>query len=349
MVDRPPELDGLDSLGMVDSTLALADQIEAAVVSTGEIAGLPEHDDIENVVLLGAGDAGVVAQCVAAVAGPFGSVPCVVVEDYSAPTFVSESTLCIALSRSGETEETVEAAETAAVAGARMVIVGGAGRLGALGHSWHVPVIDIDPSLPTERNAFGALAVPAILALEQTGLWPGATEWISSGVDQLRRRSLELAKADSPAAKVARTIGRTLPIVYGAGPIGAAAARRWKAQLNKNAKIPAFYGRLPEITHDEIAGWGLHGDVTRQVFTVVQLRHEHEHPQVMRRYEAMRELVDEVVHEIVDVDAQGDGSLAQLLDLIYFGDLVSLHIAANENTDPGPVPAVEQVKAEVTA
>jgi glucose/mannose-6-phosphate isomerase len=348
MVARPPELDGLDTLGVVGPTLALADQIETAAEGVGEIAGLPAHEDIEQVVLLGAGDAGVAAEFVASVGDPFGSVPCIVVEGYSAPTFVSEATLCIALSRSGETEETLEAAEAAAIAGARMVVIGGGGRLVELGRSWQAPVIEIDPALPTERAALGALAIPPMLVLEQTGLWPGASDWIARTVEQLRRREAELSKPDSAAATLARTIGRTMPIIYGAGDIGGAAARRWKSQCNKHAKIPAFAGRLPELTHDEIAGWGQHGDVTRQIFTVVQLRHEDEHPQVMRRYELMRDLVDEVVHEIVDVEAEGDGSVAQMFDLAYFGDVVSLHLAMNEGTDPGPVPAVARVETELT-
>ena len=48
--------------------------------------------------------------------------------------------------------------------------------------------------------------------------------------------------------------------------------------MNENAKAPAFVAALPEMCHNEIAGWGQHGDVTRQVFTLVELRHDEEHP-----------------------------------------------------------------------
>ena len=37
--------------------------------------------------------------------------------------------------------------------------------------------------------------------------------------------------------------------------IGAAAAYRWKCQLNENAKVPAFAAELPEAGHNEIVGW----------------------------------------------------------------------------------------------
>ena len=61
-----------------------------------------------------------------------------------------------------------------------------------------------------------------------------------------------------------------------------------------------------------MCGWGQHGDVTRQVFTLVDLRHDYEHPQELRRFDLVRELLDEVVHDVVEVRAEGEGPLAQL-------------------------------------
>jgi glucose/mannose-6-phosphate isomerase len=52
---------------------------------------------------------------------------------------------------------------------------------------------------------------------------------------------------------------------------------------------------------------------------------------------------------IDEVVAEGDGPLAQLLDLALFGDFVSLHRAAQEGLDPGPVPALDDLKAALAA
>jgi glucose/mannose-6-phosphate isomerase len=81
------------------------------------------------------------------------------------------------------------------------------------------------------------------------------------------------------------------------------------------------------------------------VFTLVELRHDHEHPQVMRRFDLVRDLVDEVVAGIEEVRAEGEGALAQLFDLMLFGDFVSLHLAYEAGVDPGPVPVLEDLKA----
>ena len=34
-------------------------------------------------------------------------------------------------------------------------------------------------------------------------------------------------------------------------------ARRWKAEINENAKLPAFFSELPEANHNELCGWGV--------------------------------------------------------------------------------------------
>jgi glucose/mannose-6-phosphate isomerase len=180
------------------------------------------------------------------------------------------------------------------------------------------------------------------------GLFPGASGWVDAAVTQLSLRRDQLVQPDNRARSVARTIGRTIPLVVGGGPLGAVAARRWKAQVNENAKAPAFASEIPELCHNEICGWGQNGDMTRQVFTLVELRHDEEHPQESRRFELVRDLLAEVVHEVVEVRAEGEGPLAQLFDLTLFGDYVSLHMAAQENIDPGPIPVLDDLKRALT-
>ena len=64
----------------------------------------------------------------------------------------------------------------------------------------------------------------------------------------------------------------------------------------------------------------------------------------MHRFELTYRLLDEVVAGIEEVQAEGEGELAQLLDLILVGDVTSLHLAFQEGIDPGPIPAQDQIK-----
>ncbi|MEJ7764880.1 MAG: SIS domain-containing protein, partial [Acidimicrobiales bacterium] len=120
-------------------------------------------------------------------------------------------------------------------------------------------------------------------------------------------------------------------------------AHRFKSQVNANAKSPAFHAIHPDLAYDELLGWGQHGDVTRQLLTMVNFRHSEEHPQVARRFDLVGDHVGEVVAGIEEVRAEGEGDLAQLLDLVFQGDVCSLHLADQEGLDPGPTPAVDDL------
>jgi len=333
-----------DSQGMLTATLALPEQVAAAADRSKGLAGLPLIDDVNAVVVLGMGGSGVAGDIVASVAGPFMPVPVVVAKSYELPAFVGEGTLVFAVSFSGDTEETVEATSEAAVQGAKVVIVSGGGELTRLGEAWGAPMVAVPDDIPQPRAGVGALAVPPLIVLEEIGLFPGARRWVDEAVRGLVARRDQLTGDDSLVSDLVRQIGRTIPLIYGGGTLGAVAAQRWKTQMNENAKIPAFWNAQPELCHNEVAGWGQHGDLTRQAITLVALRHDFEHPQVMRRFELVFQLVDEVVAGIAQIQARGEGQLAQLLDLILIGDLTSLQLALNEGIDPGPVPALDEIK-----
>ena len=338
------ETQALDSQGMLAATLALPEQVAAAADRSMGLSGLPLIDDVTSVVVLGMGGSGIAGDLVAAVAGPFMPVPVVVAKSYELPAFVGEGTLVFAVSFSGDTEETVEATSEAAVQGAKVVIVSGGGELTRLGSAWGSPMVSVPDDIPQPRAGVGALSIPPLLALEQIGLFPGARRWVDEAVRGLVARRDQLTNDESIVDGLARQIGRTIPLIYGGGAVGAVAAQRWKTQMNENAKIPAFWNAQPELSHNEVAGWGQHGDLTRQAITLVALRHDFEHPQVMRRFELVFQVVDEVVANIVQIQARGEGQLAQLLDLILIGDLTSLRLALNEGIDPGPVPALDDIK-----
>ena len=336
----------LDSLGMYAATRALPAQMVAAA-DVARAADIGSVREIDNVVILGMGGSGVAGDVCAAIASPTCRVPLTTVAGYVPPAFVGPRTLVIAVSVSGNTEEVVEATSAALAAGAPVVGVTAGGTLGGLLSEASAPVVTVDASIPMPRAAVGAVAIPTLVVLGRSGLIDGVDTMIDQAVAQVQRRVKTLDDSGD-AEQLARQIGRTLPIIYGGGAIGGVAARRWKNQFNENAKVPAFANELPELTHNEICGWGQHGDLTRQIFSIVMLRHDHEHAQVARRFGIVDELVDEVVAGIHTVTAEGDGALAQLFDLMYYGDLVTLHLASREGLDPGPVPVLIDIKERLS-
>ncbi|MCY3632575.1 MAG: SIS domain-containing protein [bacterium] len=329
--------DRMDTLGMWPAVNRMPEQMLDALERSMELSGLPDRTEITNVLVLGMGPGGFAGDLLAVTAGPFMPLPIVVVKSYQPPSYVDEQTLVFALSASGDTPEIVQAAAQAAEAGGQVVAVTGGGQLAKMANAWGAPLVEVDPMLYPPRAGLSVLTVAPMIILGQMGLFPGAAQWVRHAVDQVRRRRDTVRE---PAAALARQLAGTVPLVYGGGGLGAAAARHWKNMINTSAKAPAFSAGVPDLLHNEIAGWGQHGDLTRQVFSLVLLRHDHEHPEVMRGLDVLIDLMDEVVGAVHTVEAAGEGPVAQIFDLMYQGSITALELAAVVGLDPGPVPAI---------
>ena len=50
---------------------------------------------------------------------------------------------------------------------------------------------------------------------------------------------------------------------------------------------------------------------------------------------------------MVEVETEGETRVERLLWAVMLGDLVSLHLAAHNGVDPGPVEVIERLKDEL--
>ncbi len=298
--------------------------------------------------MLGMGGSGMAGDVLPVVAGPFMSVPVVVHKGYGLPNFIDEHTLVFAVSFSGDTEETVEAATEAAAAGARLVVVTARRAPRARWPtSWACPWVPDrrrHPHAPRRHRCGGHPAARRPRAASACS--PGASAWIDAAVDQLRRRRDQLVADGNPAERLARRIGRLMPIIYGGGGVGGGGR-------------PA----LEDPVQRERQGARLRQPAARAVpQRDLRLGSERRRdpPGLPRREPAPR------VRAPADRPALRAGQrawstrswpastrwwpratapLAQLLDLVLFGDFVTLHRAAQEGIDPGPVPVLDELKA----
>jgi glucose/mannose-6-phosphate isomerase len=148
--------------------------------------------------------------------------------------------------------------------------------------------------------------------------------------------------AASEADKIAAAIEGRVAIIYGGTGITALAARRWKTQVNENAKWPAFWSELPELDHNEIVGWA--GELTRDLTALVWLRDDAEGERLALRAELSRDLIESETSFAGEVWSRGSGALARLFSLMSIGDLASLALAERRGVDPVAVERIEELK-----
>ena len=237
----------------------------------------------------------------------------------------------------GQHRGDLEAAQDAAAAGARMVVLSSGGELAELAATWDAPHVEL-PDIPMPRAGIGAVSIPPLLVLERVGLFPGAAQYVADAVDQLKRRRRPADRRRLAAHRLAEAIGRTMPVTYGGDALGDVAAYRFKCQVNENAKAPGVLRRPARAVPQRDLRLGparrRHppGDDGRQLPPRLRA------PAGGPRFDLTYDVLDEVVHAVTDVGAEGEGALAQLFDLVLQGDFVSLHLAAQAGVDPGPDP-----------
>jgi glucose/mannose-6-phosphate isomerase len=333
----------VDRANQIDDVLALPEHLRDALWRV-ESAKLATNDAPGGFVIAGVGGSAIGGALARAVLGDRASRPIAIARDYGLPAWTTPDAAVLCASYSGETEEALAAYEAAGALGAQRIVATTGGRLAAAAREDGVPVIPL-PGAFQPRVAVGYMLV---VALEVAALC-GAGPSLHSEIDVAAAHSEELAAEWGPdgpedglAKQLARGLHGTIPQIAGAG-LTTPVAYRWKAQINENAKLPAFASELPELDHNEIAGWEGAAELGR--FSAVFLDDSDLHPRVRQRIELTRGIISGTAASSFRVESRGETRMERLVSLVLLGDLVSLYLAVLRGVDPTPVDVLDRLKA----
>ena len=344
VVLEPDAIARIDKGGMRDVIASFPDQLAHGMRRGSDFAA--DVSGAPRVFIVGMGGSGIAGEVFAAWAADRSRVPIHPIHDYRLPSFARPGDLLIAVSYSGDTEETLAATAQGIKLGCRLVAVTSGGALAKLASDVHAPLVQVPAGLPP-RGAFGHLfgMLPSLGAAWMQGDVRGEFE---RAVDHVRllgqRLRPETPLTRNRAKQLAKRVLGTTPIIYGAPPLDAI-AKRWQTQLNENAKMMAFSSTLPEADHNEIIGWAT--DVGARRFTAVILRDTDETPEMHRRLDATAALFGKRA-KVEQVRAADDQLLGRMLGTLFLGDYLSLYLAVLRRVDPLPVEPIRELKQRLT-
>jgi len=302
-----------------ESVRHLPDQLRDIAVTAADLNDLPATEGITSVVILGTGGSRVAGDVIEAICELRAAVP-IVATGARCPAWVNETTLALVVSPSGDDAGVVAAAEEARSAGATTIVVTSGGALGSAAASWQIPVVAIDPEAGPAAG-LGVAIVPVLVLLERLGFVSGMTRTVTDAATTLADRIETLFDAPE-IARLAGLLPGRLALVTAAGAIGKHAARRWVQELDQVGGIAAVRRRLPTGALDVDAGVRL-AEASANGAVLVLLRHAAEPGGLDGGVALARERFEHVV----EVRAEGDGPLAQLLDLVLVADAVAAALA----------------------
>jgi glucose/mannose-6-phosphate isomerase len=327
---------------MLDDVLSIPDHLRDALWRI-ESAKLESGPEAAGVIVCGMGGSAIGADLAAAALGDRVTRPLVTVRGYALPSWATPDWLVLCCSYSGETEETLACFAAAEALGARRIVVSTGGTLVEQARAAGVPVIGL-PGILQPRAAVAYMFATAAEAAAVGGIAPRLHTEIDAAAAFLEQRRDGLCRrADEIAAK----LEGTLPVILGAD-LTTPVARRWKAQINENAKLPAFFAELPEADHNEICGWAGAGASGARMAAVL-LEDADQHPRERSRFRLTAEAIASEGAEAVRIESEGEGRVARMLWGTMLGDIVSVKLAEARGIDAVPVEAIERFKASLSA
>lgn len=349
-------LDDLDRIKKVDSQGLLEVEekfyyqlLEARDIVSGSDTGQLEQKEFRGVAFLGMGGSGFTGDIIKALIKDDIGIPVEVVKGYHLPAFVKRDWLAVAVSYSGNTEETISAVRQALDRGCEVLAICSGGKMENIAQDNGKPVIKIPRGLQP-RGAVGYLFIPAYLVLDKLNVITLDPIDIKEAFDLVKEKAAlyrrEVESSKNPAKRLALKVSECLPIIYGTEGLMAAVAYRLKCEFNENSKTPCWCNEFPELNHNETVGWERLKDVTRK-FILLIFRDKDERKRLKTRIEVTSKLIRKNISDIIEIPVEGRSKLAKALTSMYLGDTASVYLAILAGVDPSPVEKINILKSEL--
>lgn len=341
-------LDDMSVMQQYDSgaTRHAALEIARQTAYAPELQGEARRDvRVTSVVIAGMGGSALAADMVRVLTRGWLQLPLEVVKGYELPGYAGRETLVIAISHSGNTEETLQCYADARQRGCVLAAVASGGRLLEMAAADNMPHIQVPHgSQPRMSSVYHLKAL--LRLLEQHSIIDAALrDEITASGDWLQAAA-SLWRDDVPieqnaAKQLARQLVGKTSMFY-AGELTWPLAYKWKISCNESAKNMAFWNQYPEFNHNEFMGWTSHP--VDKPFAVVDLRSNLERPRITERMVLSDRLLSGKRPKAHVVKLEGETLLQQLLWGMVLADITSIYMAILNQVNPEPVVLIETLK-----
>ena len=257
--------------------------------------------------------------------------PVFICKEYQIPEYLDDKSLVFLVSYSGNTEETLEAAEQVLGKTKKIICICSGGKLEEFSGENKISLVKVPVGLQP-RMAYGYQFFAIFRILENSGL-------IKEDIVELIETVKSHKSFEAVASVLAKKLKGKIPLAYSSEAMRAV-SYKWKIDFNENCKILAFSNVIPEQNHNEINGFvNLNGN-----YHVFIIEDSADHPRIKKRYSVIKKLIEEKGVSVDIVKTRGQELLTRIISGIYLGDWVSFLLAKETGVDPTPVKIIEDLK-----
>lgn len=344
-LDDPTTYSALDPDDMYRRVNDLPRQIEDAWRIAGDVDLPEDYRSAKAALIAGMGGSAIGGTLLQSYGSGAIPIPVAVSRSYEIPGWVDSGTLFIAISYSGNTEETLAATDAAHDRGARLLAITTGGKLEELVREWNVPILTFSYDAQP-RATLGYLFTPLLHIFARLGFLPRQEAAIDAAL-RTARAARNAWKAEVPvernlAKQIARDVAGRIAVIYGAEYL-AGVAHRWKTQMNENAKNWAFFEEFSELNHNAIVGYEYPESGSSDIQVIV-LGGTRLSSRICTRMDVTQELLDQFQVRSRTVRIEADGKLAEMVQAIVLGDYVTYYLALLNGADPTEIKPIDFLK-----
>jgi len=302
--------------------------------------------DYDRILIVGMGGSGVAGDVLKLILNKHTNIDVEVRKTYNlTKNHSSTRPFCLFISYSGNTEETVSAAQDAINENLEWSVISSGGELLELATKYNKNFVKVPTGLQP-RAAFGLMTKAVINFLPNSiksnflNASEDAGNYLNNLIEDVSNEVFDISK------NIANQIGTKTAVIYAGSELTYLVAQRWKTQINENSKSKAYVGFMPEIHHNEILSWEADQEGSKNNFILILLRGD-DHKKIDNRFEITKELIGSKV-DILDVrNISSENLIKDLLHLVVIGDLVSVELANQLKIDPFNIDAIENLKKKL--
>ena len=295
-----------------------------------------EFSDIDHIVFAGMGGSGALGDIFSAILSKTNIHVCVV-KGYLLPKTVDSKTLVVTTSISGNTDETLTVLDLAKKSDCKIVAFSSGGKMEEYCLKNNIAHRKISMYY-SPRASFPAFLYSILKTLNS--IIPVKKEDISKSINEIKNSQKLISSSNlenNPSLNLAEWINY-IPLIY--YPWGLqAAAIRFKASLQENAKIHAIAENVIEACHNGVVSWEKPSEIKP-----ILLKGQEDDIKTKERWKILKEFFETKKIDYWEVLSVQGNILSKLITLIYQLDYTSIYLAVLNHMDPTPIDPIDFIK-----
>lgn len=295
---------------------------------------------IDHIIFAGMGGSGALGDIFTAILSKTNVHVCVV-KGYHLPKTVDSNTLVVAISISGNTNETLSILKSAHKKDCKLISFSSGGKMEQFCLDENIEFRKIEQfhspraSLPSFLYSILNILSPII---------PIKNEDVVKSISHLELLQKEISSenlsVENPALSLAEWI-KEIPLIY--YPWGLqSVAIRFKNSLQENSKTHVIIEDILESCHNGVVAWEKKSNVKP-----ILIRGTEDHIKTKEKYEIIKNYFDENEINYKEIISVEGNILSKIVSLIYLLDYASIYNSILNKIDPSPVKSIDYIKDRI--